>query len=77
MNYGLKFISILTGLLQDCGFPLLLALLCLARIFMSALQSLRDKDPDALGVAIVDDCTLGGDEAEVPSWCVLYIVPYD
>jgi len=32
---------------------------------MSAFMSLRDKDPDALGIDIVDDCTLGGDEAEV------------
>jgi len=32
---------------------------------MAAFQSLRSKDLDALRVAIVDDCTLGSDEAEV------------
>jgi len=58
---GGLFIWALQGLLQGCGFGPLLCAICLAPLFMAFEAKLRQKDPEAMTVALMDDLTGCGD----------------
>ena len=63
--YEGHFISVLIGLIQGCGFGPLACASALSGLTGKAMVELRKLDPESMGVMLMDDMTLAGEESSV------------